>query len=152
MQILFRYNSNPKNKTKKKPPVSATTQQVVADIFNASCNLPDIYRWANMTPAYPFYPAVANNFSINGTYHEVPCINYTVTKAPNCPPSTVLVDGLYCYFACPLQSLTTGQYNSAEIMQAIISWFSWVLLFFCIEHSLISIFRQPPVFLSFPIC
>ena len=147
MQILFRYNSNPKNKTKKKPPVSATTQQVVADIFNASCNLPDIYRWANMTPAYPFYPAVANNFSINGTYHEVPCINYTVTKAPNCPPSTVLVDGLYCYFACPLQSLTNDQYNSAEIMQAIISWFSWVLLFFCIEHSLISIFRQPPVFL-----
>jgi len=73
-----------------------------------------------------YFPEASSNYSINGTYLDMPCSNITVTKAVNCAPPLIPVDVLYCSLVCPLPSLTDSQYESAKIMQGIVAWFSWV--------------------------
>jgi len=69
------------------------------------------------------------NYTINGTVVEVPCWEANITVSTTCQsPLVPQSNDRYCNLVCPLPSLTDSQYESAKIMQGIVSWISWVSL------------------------
>ena len=92
-----------------------------SDPLNVTCEERD--EWVDEVL---LFPTVGTNYTINGTVYEQPCMDVDVQVDVTCQSPLGAEGGLYCSFVCPLPSLTNSQYDSAQIMQDIVSWISWV--------------------------